>query len=40
MVPPKKRRPTKVPRASKKQRLESKKHRAQTKANRSRQVLD
>lgn len=35
-VPPKTRRPTKVPKASKRQRLDGKKHRARTKQNRGR----
>jgi len=35
-VPPKPRRPTKVPKASKRKRLEGKKHRARTKQNRGR----
>jgi ribosome-associated protein len=36
IIPPKKRRPTKVPKSSKAKRLDAKKHRGRTKANRSR----
>lgn len=35
-IPPKPRRPTKIPKASKRKRLDSKKHRAQTKQDRGR----
>jgi ribosome-associated protein len=39
-TPPKPRRPTKIPRASKRQRLEGKKHRGRRKQDRARPITD